>query len=194
MTLRPRHAPRATRARAVALVIAVSVLAILTILVMGLATAQRVTVGRAAGSHARQTALELIRLGRQSIQAQLAQGAPVAEQVRFQAPEGDLVLSASEAAPDAPLYASSFLEHRPGDYLVTIRATVLLANHRLQLEHLYLLNASPSHERTLRLRQMIDTLERPRPASQTAPADEERRQEPMAPSGTSRSNGKDVSP
>jgi hypothetical protein len=145
------HAKPGRRRCGAALVIALSVLAILTILVTALAASLQVAANRGASAQTRQKARQLIRLGLESARTQIAKGAPGTLPSTFATPQGACELAVRAAAPGDATYESPLLAHRPGDYEVTVAATVRHATRNLRIEHVYLVNTSPNAARQVRL-------------------------------------------
>jgi len=161
-----------TRKRASALLVAISVLAILTILVMGLAASLQVAIGTSARLESRQHVGRLARLGFDAAMAALAglaQGGAEepawpqgSGQVQEGGAKGAFAFSLKPTQPDsvfggknAPVYGGDFLKHRPGDCLLTVLASAERGVRALGIERIYLVNASPAHPRRLLLEETV---------------------------------------
>ena len=150
------------RRRGMAMIVAISVLAILTIIVMGLAASQRASRQLASIQQTKQKALELIRLGLDSAMVQLKKPGGSVPPNAYKTREGEFTLTAFAIDPQEELaktlYDGKYLQHRPGDTLLTVSASVLRGPRRLQMEHLYLVNAAEGRERRIRLDEKFHTL------------------------------------
>lgn len=153
--------------RAAALLAAIAVLAILTVLVSGLGFALG---NRRIDSTRRQTRNALLRNGRtcvdmllarlaQSGQASVAQGGfdlSMGEASQASAPMqiSAAYVARSAVAGDA-CYASPFLAYRQGDTLTTVTISAQRGRLRSGLEQVYLVNATASKRRRVRLSQRL---------------------------------------
>jgi hypothetical protein len=135
--------------RGVALIIAISVLAILTIVVMGLATSFEAARVQTSHSAAREEAASIIRFGLGHAKALLAHspGELVGKEKVVTLGGGKCVLSAKNAEPSNACYSGKFIKPRPGDVLVTIRAEGAKA---LSLTEEFLVNVSGAGSRVIR--------------------------------------------
>jgi hypothetical protein len=162
----------AARKRGSAVLVAISVLAILTILVMGLAASLQVAMGTSSRLESRQHVGRLARLGFDAAMARLAglaQGgaeqsawAEGSGQVQEGAAKGVFAFSLKPTQPDsvfggknAPVYGGNYLEHRPGDCLLTVQASAERGGRTLGMERIYLVNGSPTHPRRLLLEETL---------------------------------------
>ncbi|MBN1868153.1 hypothetical protein JW916_12785 [Candidatus Sumerlaeota bacterium] len=158
------------RRRGVALVVAIAVLAILTILVMGLAASQSVARHHLARSDSERQARSLARTAFEAACAALASmpGGPTAEIAPRSFPaDGDSFTVGMRPATsdDDPVYAGKFLKPRPGDVAVTVTATHKAGVYSLKITQTYLANVNPAHERRILLSEEVGA---PTPAA--APA------------------------
>ena len=142
--------PLSSKRRGVALIIAISVLAILTIIVTGLAASHQAASAHNTHSADRQQALSMIRFGLGCAKSLLAHnpvelaGKPKIVELE----RGKCVISAKIAEPANPCYSGRFIKPRPGDVIVTIQAEGPRAASRTQE---FLVNVSDTGKRVIRL-------------------------------------------
>ena len=136
---------------------------------MGLAASQQAARGVTARLELRQQARRAARIGLDAALARLS--AAAADSIASSQGEGVVEEGAASsryrfaaaAAPadsvygDAktPVYGGGFLRHRPGDALVTVRATARRGGAALELEHIYLVNAGPDAPRRVRFSEEV---------------------------------------
>jgi len=142
--------PLSLKRRGVALIIAISVLAILTIIVTGLAASQQAASTHNTHSADRQQALSMIRFGLGCAKSLLAHnpvelaGKPKIVELE----RGKCVISAKIAPADDPCYKGQFIKPRPLDVIVTIQVEGPRVASRTQE---FLVNVSDTGKRVIRL-------------------------------------------
>ena len=148
-----------SRRRGSAMVAAISILAILTILLVGLAAVQRGAMISNAKVQSAQQAHRVARLAFDAawaafskIPGGLAQPVPLK---KYLADPDSFGLAASLPKEDDPIYAGHFLKQRPGDILLGISAST----RRLRIEQLYLINTNPAHLRRICLKEEVKAAE-----------------------------------
>ena len=146
---------RRTGRRGVALLIAISVLGILTILAMGLAASQQVTRDLTANRSVRAKALRSAQLGLDIAIASIPKGLTKGHA----AAQSDTPFSwrAQTASPDAACYATEYLAHRPGDMIVTVSGLAPTRKGSILAERQYLVNLQPGTERRVCLSETVST-------------------------------------
>jgi hypothetical protein len=142
-----------TSRRGVALLVAISVLGILTILAMGLAASQQVTRDLSANQNVRAGALRGIQLGLDVAIAGIPKGLTEGRA----AENADVPFSwrAEAATPEAACYAGEHLAPRPGDMMVTASGRSLTRKGSIVAERRYLVNLQPGTERRVCLAETI---------------------------------------
>jgi len=156
------HKPR----RGAALLAAIGVLAVLTILVSGLAASQsevrsaslRLQLKQELQNAARACVDEaLARMSAES--AEFAGDIEIEIQATTSGGRGYKAIAnyrAQPIAPDAPPYVrSNFLSHRPGDFMVEVTVRGRRGRHVWRMHEEYLLNAAPETSRRVRLSQRL---------------------------------------
>jgi hypothetical protein len=159
-TLRTRRS--GARRRGVALVVSIAVLAILTILVMGLAASQSVASHSLARSDSERQARNLSRTAFDAACSAIAampggptvEIAPRAEPFRADKDSFNFGIRPT-VSDDDPVYAGKFLRRRPGDAVVTVTATHSAGANTLRVTQTYLANADPALGRRLLLTEEI---------------------------------------
>jgi hypothetical protein len=142
--------PLSSKRRGVALIIAISVLAILTIIVTGLAASQQAASTHNTHSADRQQALSMIRFGLGCAKSLLTHnpvelaGKPKIVELE----QGKCVISAKIAPADDPCYKGQFIKPRPLDVIVTIQVEGPRVASRTQE---FLVNVSDTGKRVIRL-------------------------------------------
>lgn len=143
--------------RGVAIIIAVSVLAILTIVVFGLAASLRFAADNETAGQNRQTAVSLINTGLDYGLGLLAQNpAEILGKTRVIPFENAAVtIFCRQAVPGDACYAGKFLVLRPGDAILTIRVHHGKEPRITRLTQEYLVNATAGQERVVRIEERI---------------------------------------
>lgn len=151
--------------RGVALIIAISVLAILTTLIMGLAySADQARQGELLSS-TNDRAGHLTRLGFDVAVATLAatpSTAAAAKDLDVTLQEGTCHVSLRPTAAAEPIYAGNFIKMREGDVLVKVLATIRKGAATQKATHTYLLNINPAHPRRILCEESISKMELPK--------------------------------
>ena len=159
---------RRPASRGFVLLIAISVLAILTILVFGLAASQDQARNRAALDNARHVAAELASVALDSLGAAPAAAqasattataaaaqpaAAGATEVSQEFPEGRFVAVSRPVAAGEPCYTPPLLAHRDGDRVVALCVSVPLKTALLRFTQVYLVNTTAEKARRVLLRE-----------------------------------------
>lgn len=146
--------PFAPAQRAVALLVAISVLAILTMLVMALAfsteTAQQMQ--RIAENQIRteETARSAIGLAL-AVLAKMPEPITDRKEYTAQLADSQCSIAAAPAPETAPWYANHFIQYRPGDILIEIRVQAAKPSQASEKAFYYLVNVVPQHPRRIAL-------------------------------------------
>jgi hypothetical protein len=149
-------APRGfTARRGAALVAALAILVILTILVFGLAAMVDFTVANDARGAHRQDASSLARTGLQGAVSLLESNSQkiLTDELILEFETGVCVVSVRPASADSHWYQNDYLQNRPGDVLLTVRATpVPKGRNAHSLQQIYLVNAQAPYKRVVLLK------------------------------------------
>jgi Tfp pilus assembly protein PilX len=151
------------RRRGVALIVAIAVSAILTVLVVGLSASHSVARQGNVASMLGHQARVLARAGLDTAMVLLAQvpaGSAVPKRT-FTAEGGAYDVEIRPAGADEPAYDDQALAHRPGDAIVTVSAVARRGPHRRQVNQRYLVNASPDRARRVRLENSVSSERNP---------------------------------
>lgn len=140
--------------RAVALLVAISVLAILTMLVMALVfsteTAQQMQ--RTANNQMRAEEIARSALGLTlTVLAKLPEPLAAPKEYTAQLADSLCRIAAAPADGASPLYANQFIQYRPGDTLIEIRVQDEKPGQSPERSFYYLVNAAPQHPRRIAL-------------------------------------------
>ena len=170
-TARPGSgAPR----RGFALLIAISVLVILTIVVFALAASHDVALNRLALGHARHQAEELAQTALDDLAAAPATAQTLPESAAaaltatdlttatagtapVRTPEGAFYAAVRPARADEPCYAPPLLAPREGDRVAAVCVSVPLRPGYLHLTQVYLVNTTDERARRVQLRESVLT-------------------------------------
>ena len=138
------------RRRGVALIIAISVLAILTIIVTGLAASLEAAAAHSAHSAGRQEALSMVRFGLNYAKSLLTRSpADLAGKPKvLETDQGKCVISAKIAQADDPCYKGRFIKPRSLDVILTIHVE---GPRAASLTQEFLVNVSETGKRVIRL-------------------------------------------
>jgi len=138
--------------RGVAILIAISVLAILTILVWSLAYSAGTAQQAQSAGFTRLRADHLARAGYDyavAILGRMPGELPEAREMDLALEEGKCHIAAKPTRADDAVYSGKFLRQRPGDVLLTVTASVKSGAFVEKASHVYLVNVNPSHPRRL---------------------------------------------
>jgi hypothetical protein len=157
--------------RGFVLLIAISVLAILAILVFGLAAGQDLARGRAAQDNSRRVAYELGQVALDGLTATgpragdaattataIAVDAKAAKSADFrEMPEGKFLVDSRPARAGESCYTAPLLTHRDGDRLVALCVSVPLGPKYLRLTQTYLVTSTGEKPRRVLLTESLAT-------------------------------------
>lgn len=164
------HPGRGPARRGFVLLLAISVLAILAILVFGLADSQDLAYRRASLDNARRTAYELGQVALDSLTStapRTADGATTAtaavqpaaagSETLHALPEGKFLIDSRAARADEPCYTPPLLAHRDGDRMAALCVSVSLGPKYLRLTQTYLVNTTGEKTRRILLGEALVT-------------------------------------
>jgi len=159
------HAPRH---RGVAILIAISVLAILTILVMALGYSLDSSQHAQGAESAKVRGERLARAGFDYAIAMLGRipgSLTEPREVDLALSEGECHIAARRAQAGESFYGS-FVHLRPGDVVLTVTASLRKGRPMLQVTQTYLVNLSPAFPRRLLCQESVPKSLPPRPQAQ----------------------------
>lgn len=167
------YSGRGPARRGFVLLIAISVLAILAILVFGLAASQDLARGRAALDNARRTAYELGQVALDGLAATAAHagdGATTATAMTVAVkanvtgagdfhvlPEGKFLVDSRPTRANESCYTPPLLAHRDGDRVAALCVSVPLGSKYLRLTQTYLVNTTGEKTRRVLLDESLAT-------------------------------------
>jgi hypothetical protein len=149
------------RPRGVALIMAISVVAVLTILIMGLAASQQNAAQTRSMQAERHAALASARDGYDCAIGMLKNFVgPLTEtrEANYVVGRFDCRMEGRPAAPDEPIYHGAFVQFRKGDVHLTITTTTRGVSDSFSMVQEYLVNVNPTQERRLRLSESLGAL------------------------------------
>ena len=142
--------------RGFAILVAISVLTVLTILIFSLATVSDFTMRNNHRSKQDQQSHNLARTGLDGALQLLRKDTQtlLTSEVRFALGTGSVVIYARPTSPDDDWYESAYFSQRPGDYFLTVRALPGPKGSRFNsIEQLYLVNVQSGNERVVLLKE-----------------------------------------
>lgn len=152
--------------RGSAIIVAISVLAILTLIIMGLAYSAGASRQNEIRTVSKDRATHLARLGFDFALATLSKApaltGPQELKINLQADQATSTscrISERPAAPTDGIYAGKFIKPRPGDIIINIEAIVYQGAASQKATQSYLLNVDPAHPRRLLYDEKVSAME-----------------------------------
>jgi len=149
--------------RGVALIVAISVLAILTILFVGLAASQQQARQTQVTGDTRTQVRRIARTGLDAAEAHLgrfnqATISPPSLDLDYPVDQGICHVFTRAVSPDDPVFSSGFLVHRPGDLVIQVRAALSEDPRAPGIQQTYLVNLQAAHPRCVRIEETLGPL------------------------------------
>jgi hypothetical protein len=149
--------------RGFAVIAAIGVLVVLTILTMAFSASHFQAMHNCNGSHQRGSAYALARAGVDTATALLRKSPDkiLGRNVVYTAKGGEYRISAVQPKPEDAVYAGGFLKPRPGDAVVAVGVKIAgLSGYSYCLDRKYLVNANAAGARRLMLSSSIVDVKR----------------------------------